>query len=257
MLDRVEQRVLQRVVQANTNDTLDKVQTDEAPKLAAHQDAIYPQPQAVRAREGDLRPARQPEARSGIAAAARRSTTSSSSMPAPSCPTPTRPSCKRAQQAKMPTLETAVPAEAAGRHQGRRAGGGRQGGAGRPERRRNRRRRAKPPRRASLKGKWVIPLQNTTQQPLLHVADRPRHAREAVQRIAGRAPRRATPTTPAPSIAELAQLRAEKAKLLGYPNYAAYVLYDQMAKTPEAVRANSSASWCRPTARQGAPTKPG
>ena len=29
------------MVQANTNDTLDKVQTDEAPKLAAHQDAIY------------------------------------------------------------------------------------------------------------------------------------------------------------------------------------------------------------------------
>ena len=36
-------------------------------------------------------------------------------------------------------------------------------------------------------------------------------------------------------IAELASLRAEKAKLLGYPNYAAYVLYDQMAQTPEAV----------------------
>jgi len=29
-------------------------------------------------------------------------------------------------------------------------------------------------------------------------------------------------------------LRAQKAALLGYPNYAAYVLYDQMAKTPEA-----------------------
>jgi peptidyl-dipeptidase Dcp len=28
----------------------------------------------------------------------------------------------------------------------------------------------------------------------------------------------------------------EKAKLLGYPNYAAYVLYDQMAQTPEAVQ---------------------
>jgi peptidyl-dipeptidase Dcp len=36
-------------------------------------------------------------------------------------------------------------------------------------------------------------------------------------------------------ISELAVLRAEKAKLLGYPNYAAYVLYDQMAQTPQAV----------------------
>ncbi len=31
-------------------------------------------------------------------------------------------------------------------------------------------------------------------------------------------------------------LRAEKAKLLGYPNYAAYVLYDQMAAPSEAVQ---------------------
>ena len=37
-------------------------------------------------------------------------------------------------------------------------------------------------------------------------------------------------------IPQLAQLRAQKAKLLGYPNYAAYVLYDQMAKTPQAVQ---------------------
>ena len=36
-------------------------------------------------------------------------------------------------------------------------------------------------------------------------------------------------------ISELARLRAQKAKLLGYPNYAAYVLYDQMAQTPQAV----------------------
>ncbi len=49
-------------------------------------------------------------------------------------------------------------------------------------------------------------------------------------------PRRAaTATTCAPHIARLAQLRAEKAKLLGYPNYAAWKLEDQMAKTPDAV----------------------
>ncbi|MGH7671189.1 MAG: M3 family metallopeptidase, partial [Gemmatimonadaceae bacterium] len=37
------------------------------------------------------------------------------------------------------------------------------------------------------------------------------------------------------TILRIATLRAEKAKLLGYPNYAAYVLADQMAKTPQAV----------------------
>jgi peptidyl-dipeptidase Dcp len=36
------------------------------------------------------------------------------------------------------------------------------------------------------------------------------------------------------TIARLAQVRAEKAKLLGFPNFAAWTLEDQMAKTPEA-----------------------
>src|ERR1043166_2804049 len=39
MLDRVSNTFF-GVVQANTNPALDKVQSDEAPKLAAHQDAI-------------------------------------------------------------------------------------------------------------------------------------------------------------------------------------------------------------------------
>src|SRR6185312_14936141 len=36
-------------------------------------------------------------------------------------------------------------------------------------------------------------------------------------------------------ISRLAVLRADKAKLLGYPNYSAYVLYAEMAQTPAAV----------------------
>ncbi len=42
------------VTGANINDELQKVQEYEAPRLAAHQDAIYPELQAFRAREGDL-----------------------------------------------------------------------------------------------------------------------------------------------------------------------------------------------------------
>ena len=38
-----------------------------------------------------------------------------------------------------------------------------------------------------------------------------------------------------PVIAKLANLRARRAGLLGYPNFAAWVLEDQMAKTPSAV----------------------
>ena len=38
------------------------------------------------------------------------------------------------------------------------------------------------------------------------------------------------------TISRLAQVRAQKAALLGFPNYAAWVLQDQMAKTPEAAQ---------------------
>ncbi|MGE5722528.1 MAG: M3 family metallopeptidase, partial [Sphingomonadales bacterium] len=85
-----------------------------------------------------------------------------------------------------------------------------------------------------LDGKWVIALQNTTQQPLLQsLADR--SVREALfDRSWTRAEKGDDNDTRA-TIESLAQLRAQKAALLGYPNWAAYVLADQMAKTPEAV----------------------
>ena len=39
-----------------------------------------------------------------------------------------------------------------------------------------------------------------------------------------------------PLVVELAKLRAEKARLMGYPNYAAYSLEKTMAKTPQNVQ---------------------
>ena len=53
-------------------------------------------------------------------------------------------------------------------------------------------------------------------------------------RIPGTAPSAATPTTRARPLRAWRSLRAEKAALLGFPNYAAWNLTDQMAKTPEA-----------------------
>jgi peptidyl-dipeptidase Dcp len=44
-------------------------------------------------------------------------------------------------------------------------------------------------------------------------------------------------------IAETVRLRAERARLLGYPNFARYRLDDAMAKTPEAVRALLDRVW--------------
>ncbi|MEO6912257.1 MAG: peptidyl-dipeptidase Dcp [Edaphobacter sp.] len=80
---------------------------------------------------------------------------------------------------------------------------------------------------------WVLPLQNTTQQPDLASLSN-RDTRKALfENSWNRAERGGTDDTRA-TIARLAQVRAEKAKLLGYPNYAAWTLENQMAKTPEA-----------------------
>ena len=81
---------------------------------------------------------------------------------------------------------------------------------------------------------FTLPLQNTTQQPALQgLTDRA--TRKALfDRSWTRAEGGGALDTRA-IVAELAQLRAEKAKLFGYPNYAGYVLENQMAQTPEAV----------------------
>ncbi len=85
-----------------------------------------------------------------------------------------------------------------------------------------------------LAGKWVIPLQNTTLQPdLLSLANRDVRAKLFNQRWTATEKGDAGDTRA--TIEEIAQLRAQKAKLLGYPNFAAYTLFDQMADTPDKV----------------------
>ncbi|MFY9937703.1 MAG: M3 family metallopeptidase, partial [Silvibacterium sp.] len=80
---------------------------------------------------------------------------------------------------------------------------------------------------------YVIPLQNTTQQPsLTSLSDRTTR-QTLFDNSWTRAERGGVNDTRA-TIARLAQLRTEKAKLLGFPNYAAWKLENQMAKTPQA-----------------------
>ncbi|HEY5086596.1 MAG TPA: peptidyl-dipeptidase Dcp [Gemmatimonadaceae bacterium] len=86
----------------------------------------------------------------------------------------------------------------------------------------------------NLDGKWVIPLHNTTQQPaLLSLTDR--DVRRQLFDASCTRTEKGDSNDTRKTIARLAQLRATKATLLGYPSYAAWVLEDQMAKTPEAV----------------------
>jgi peptidyl-dipeptidase Dcp len=80
---------------------------------------------------------------------------------------------------------------------------------------------------------WVIPLQNTTQQPDLAVLQ-DRATRKALFDDSWTRAERGDANDTRSTIARLAQVRAQKAKLLGFPNYAAWNLTNQMAKTPEA-----------------------
>jgi peptidyl-dipeptidase Dcp len=86
-----------------------------------------------------------------------------------------------------------------------------------------------------LEGKWLITLQNTTNQPLLAQLSnrtlRERIYQASVARGMGGA------TDNRDIIVQLARLRAERAVLLGYPNHAAYQLEDESAGTAQAVQA--------------------
>jgi peptidyl-dipeptidase Dcp len=80
---------------------------------------------------------------------------------------------------------------------------------------------------------YVVPLQNTTQQPDLTVLQQRSTRQTIFENSWNRAERGGEGDTRA-IVSRLAQLRTEKAKLLGFPNYAAWKLEDQMAKTPAA-----------------------
>ena len=80
---------------------------------------------------------------------------------------------------------------------------------------------------------WTIPLQNTTQQPLLQSMEN-RASREKLFKTAWhRSDQGANDTREI--IKELVEVRAQKAKLLGFNNYAEWSLQKTMAKTPENV----------------------
>ena len=88
-------------------------------------------------------------------------------------------------------------------------------------------------RERRLERGWILPLQNTTQQPALQSLRRRDVRRRVYEASVHRADRGDAHDTRG-IIARLAGLRAERAALLGYQSAAAYVLEDQMAKTPDA-----------------------
>ena len=75
----------------------------------------------------------------------------------------------------------------------------------------------------------VLPLQNTTQQPALDSLTSHATRQQLMDASLNRAEHGDANDT-RNVISEIAQIRARKAALLGYSNYADYTLYDQMAK---------------------------
>lgn len=86
------------------------------------------------------------------------------------------------------------------------------------------------------KAPYCIVIINTTQQPLLSSLDN----RDLRRRVYEASVHRADGTrgfNTFPIVSEIATLRAEKAKLMGYDNYASYSLEKTMAKNPDNVYA--------------------
>jgi peptidyl-dipeptidase Dcp len=84
-------------------------------------------------------------------------------------------------------------------------------------------------------GKWMIPIQNTTQQPALHSLTVRATRQKLFEGSWNRAEKNDSNDTRA-TLTRIAMIRAQKAKLIGYPNFAALTLMDQMAKKPETVQ---------------------
>ncbi|MBU6476777.1 MAG: peptidyl-dipeptidase Dcp, partial [Xanthomonadaceae bacterium] len=219
------------VAGANTDDTLQKVQEAEAPKLSAHQDSIYLNPklfariqtlynqrdslkldpESQRLLEWDYREFVLNGARLSAADKARlkqfneQEASLSAKFQNKLLAATKAGALVVGDKAKLAGLSDAEIDAAAAAAKGRK-----------------------------LAGKWVIPLQNTTQQPALgSLTDRDTR-RQLFENSWTRAEKGDANDT-RDTIAQIAKIRAEKAKLLGFDNYAAWKLQDQMAKTPATV----------------------
>jgi peptidyl-dipeptidase Dcp len=87
-----------------------------------------------------------------------------------------------------------------------------------------------------LTGKWVLTLQNTTQQPAQESLLR-RDVRQRLFEASQHRADRGDANDTRPLIQRIAQVRAARAALLGFETAAAYILDDQTAKTPAAALA--------------------
>ncbi|SDC37921.1 M3 family metallopeptidase [Niabella drilacis] len=91
-------------------------------------------------------------------------------------------------------------------------------------------------KRNNQEGKYQIALINTTQQPALQSLSN-RATRQRLFEASWTRAEKGDSNDTRKNILRIAAIRKEKARILGFPDYAAWKLQDQMAKTPEAVNA--------------------
>ncbi len=220
-------KVFFNLAQSNTDEAMQKVRAEEAPKLAAHQDAIFLNPKLY-ARVKALYEKRdslglddesayllQRYHRSFVRAGAELSDADKATLRKlneEEANLTTKFAELLLADTKASSVVISDRSELAGLSEGDIAAA-----AGRAKDR-------------GMEGKWILDLQNTTQQPALASLTN----RAVRQRILAASEARCDhggPNDTKSIVARLAQIRPERAKLLGFANYDDYVLDDQMAKT--------------------------
>ena len=230
MLDRVEQ-VFQALNSANTNDTLQKIDQTEAPRLASHEDAIYLNEKLFRRVEAVYEEREKlnlsPEAMMLVKVYHHDFIHAGANLP----------EAKKERLREINKQLSSLMSDfniklLAGTKAGALVVDDQSTLDGLSANQIDAAAQAAAAR--GLKGKWVIPLQNTTQQPSLTFLKN-RDVRHELFEHSWTRTEKGDANDTRDTIATIAKLRAEKAALLGYPNYAAYVLDDQMAKNPATV----------------------
>jgi len=227
LLNRVS-KVFFNLAQSNTDEAIQKIRADEAPKLAAHQDAIYLNPKlwarvkSLWERRDDL--GLDAESRYLLERYRKNFLRAGAELPADA---QTKLRALNGEEAKLTTRFSEL--LLAGSNAAAVAVSDRRELAGLSDA--EIAAAATRAREKKLEGKFVLDLQNTTQQPVLaSLADRA--LRQRILRASEHRCDDGGSNDTRSAAARLAQLRGERANLLGFATHADYVLDDQMAKTP-------------------------
>jgi peptidyl-dipeptidase Dcp len=221
-------KVFFNIVQANANDTLQQIRAAEAPKLAAHQDAIlfnallFARVKSIYDRGATLGLDAQAMFllercyRTFVRAGAELSEADQSTLRALNQEEATL-TASFADRALAEVNASAIvvddQAELDGLSEGELASA------------------AQAAMDRGLAGRWVLTLQNTTLQPQL-ASLKSRGLRLRLLQASMTRGQHGGPNDTQAIVSRLAQLRARRAQLLGFPDYASLALADQMAQTP-------------------------